>query len=156
MELIPVTAQTEQEACGLRVFPEQEPFVASNAESLLDARDAVRQGVTARPFLLYHRDQAVGFVLLSYGAPDAPSSVGVSSYCIWRLMIDCRFQGRGLGRLAMEAILTYLRQLPQGPGEYVWLSYEPENETARALYHSFGFRETGEQDGTETVAALLL
>ena len=35
-------------------------------------------------------------------------------------------------------------------------SYEPENTTAKKLYYRFGFRETGEMDGNEVVAALNL
>ena len=37
-----------------------------------------------------------------------------------------------------------------------WLSYEPENERAKALYAAFGFRETGEFDGDEAIAVLKL
>ena len=37
-----------------------------------------------------------------------------------------------------------------------WLSYEPENETARRLYASYGFVETGEMDGEEVIAVLRL
>ncbi|ERK58798.1 hypothetical protein HMPREF1983_00698 [Gemella bergeri ATCC 700627] len=40
--------------------------------------------------------------------------------------------------------------------EYCWLSYEPENEVARKLYHSFGFTETGDMDGNEIIAILKL
>ena len=39
---------------------------------------------------------------------------------------------------------------------YCWLSYEPENEAASQLYHSFGFVETGEMDGEELIAILKL
>ena len=42
------------------------------------------------------------------------------------------------------------------PAEYVWLSYEPENEKAKALYRAFGFVENGEWDGDEIVAVLKL
>ena len=37
-----------------------------------------------------------------------------------------------------------------------WLSYEPDNETARRLYASYGFEETGEMDGEEVIAVLRL
>lgn len=37
-----------------------------------------------------------------------------------------------------------------------WLSYEPENETARRLYREYGFEETGEMDGEEVIAVLRL
>ncbi len=40
--------------------------------------------------------------------------------------------------------------------EYCWLSYEPENDIAKHLYHSFGFEETGDMDGKELIAVLKL
>lgn len=41
-----------------------------------------------------------------------------------------------------------------GEAQYCWLSYEPENTAAKKLYHSFGFRETGEMDEGEIIAVL--
>ena len=75
---------------------------------------------------------------------------------IWRFMIDERFQGRGLGRKAMEAVLDYIRTYPCGKADYCWLSYEPENEAAKSLYSKFGFAENGEMDGEEVIAVLKL
>jgi diamine N-acetyltransferase len=43
-----------------------------------------------------------------------------------------------------------------GEAEYCWLSYEPENKVAKALYESFGFTETGDKDGDELIAVLKL
>lgn len=71
-------------------------------------------------------------------------------------MIDERYQGRGLGRKGLEAVLAFIRTFPCGKADRVWLSYEPENEKARRLYQSFGFVETGEMDGNEFIAALEL
>ena len=50
----------------------------------------------------------------------------------------------------------FIRTQPCGEAQYCWLSYEPENAVARELYHSFGFRETGEMDGEEVVAVMEL
>jgi diamine N-acetyltransferase len=38
----------------------------------------------------------------------------------------------------------------------VGISYEPENEAARKLYASLGFKETGEVVGEEVLAVLQL
>jgi diamine N-acetyltransferase len=35
----------------------------------------------------------------------------------------------------------FIRTWPSGKKKYCWLSYEPENETAKKLYASFGFVE---------------
>ena len=44
----------------------------------------------------------------------------------------------------------------RGLDYFCWLSYEPENKAAKALYNSFGFVENGETDGEEIVAVLKL
>ena len=82
--------------------------------------------------------------------------MAAGNYSIWRLMIDRRYQGRGLGRRAMEEALRYIRTWPCGRADACWLSYEPENTGARDLYGSLGFRENGEMDEGEIVAVLPL
>ena len=59
-------------------------------------------------------------------------------------------------RARFAAALDYIRTFPCGSAEYCWLSYEPENKAAKALYNSFGFVENGETDGEEIVAVLKL
>lgn len=77
---------------------------------------------------------------------DAPA-VARGAYCLWRLMIDARYQGRGYGRRALQQALSYIRTFPCGPSEHCWLSYEPGNLKAKRLYESFGFAENGQMDG---------
>ena len=87
------------------------------------------------------------------GDEDEPP-VAAGNYCLWRFMIDRNFQGRGYGKAALEAALRYLAGLPCGPAEYIWLSYEPENQRARAMYRSMGFVENGQRCDDEIVAVL--
>lgn len=60
------------------------------------------------------------------------------------------------GKAALAKAIEYLRTEPCGPAQYCWLSYEPENIAARALYTSMGFSENGETDGEEIVSVLKL
>ncbi len=71
-------------------------------------------------------------------------------------MIDKRYQKRGYGAEAIRLALEFIRTRPCGKALYCELSYEPENEVAAKLYHSFGFVENGEVDGDEIVAVLKL
>ena len=71
-------------------------------------------------------------------------------------MIDKAYQGKGYGKEAVRLALEFIKTLPCGTAEYCWLSYEPENDTARKLYSSFGFAETDEMDGEEMIAVLKL
>ena len=158
MELVKITQENVWKLAALRVAPEQEDFVASNLESLAEAFAVREDGYVALPFGLYENGEPVGFLMIGYGTigqEDEPS-VAAGNYSIWRLMIDRRYQGRGLGRRAMEEALRYIRTWPCGRADVCWLSYEPENTGARDLYGSLGFRENSEMDEGEIVAVLPL
>ena len=71
-------------------------------------------------------------------------------------MIDQKYQNKGFGPEALALGLNFIKSFPCGKAEYCRLSYEPENEAARNLYHSFGFTETGDMDGNELIAILKL
>ena len=156
MELRKIDLQNVWKIVHLSVSDEQKDFVATNAESLIEAYAAIQSGEVALPFALYDREIPVGFVMIGYdslGEENEPS-VAKGNYCLWRFMIDAAYQGRGLGKAAMEAVLAYIRTFPCGQADACWLSYEPENIVAKALYHKFGVRENGEKDGEEIVAVL--
>lgn len=146
------------EIVALEVADSQKSFVATNTQSILEAYCAITNGSVALPFGIYDGDTPVGFTMIGFGCDDwedAPA-IAQGNYSIWRLMIDKRYQGRGYGKAAMEAILKYIRSFPCGEAEYCMLSYEPENTVARELYHSFGFTENGEMDADEIVAVVKL
>jgi diamine N-acetyltransferase len=75
------------------------------------------------------------------------------SYWIGGLVIDADRQGEGSGR---AAVATLLERFREAGAVAAALSYQPENERARALYKSLGFRETGERADGEAVARLAL
>ena len=141
----------------LSVSDEQRDFIATNTESILEAYTTITSGGVALPFGIFDGEQPVGFVMLGYGRlDDDDPSIADGNYCLWRFMIDKSFQHRGYGKKALQLTLDYIRTFPRGPAEWCWLSYEPENEAAKALYHAAGFRETGEICGDEVVAVLHL
>lgn len=158
MELRKIDFENIWPIIKLSVQDPQKEFVATNTESILEAYVTITSGGVALPFGLYENDMLVGFVMLGYGTLDDGEDpvVADGNYCIWRLMIDQNFQGQGLGKKAMEAILAYIKTWPCGKAEQCWLSYEKENTLAGQLYHSYGFIENGEICGGEVVAVLKL
>ena len=95
----------------------------------------------------------VGFAMLfplgDGGDDDSIPEPGTErGYILVRLMIDDRFQGKGYGRAALDAIVELVRQrgLPA-----IRLSVVPENEQALEFYRRNGFAETGEIHGGEIV-----
>ena len=153
-----ITTENGGDVISLSVGDYQRHFVASNAASLALAYILTNNGGVAHPFAVYHDEQPVGFVMLGYGTlgySDEPK-ISRGNYCIWRFMIDQRWQNHGYGREALEQVLAYVRTCPMGPAQYCWLSYEPDNSIAKRLYESFGFHENGETCDGENVAVLRL
>ena len=56
-------------------------------------------------------------------------------------MIDKKYQKKGYGKKAMALALDFVRTYPCGKAKYCWLSYEIDNDGARKLFSSFGFKE---------------
>lgn len=142
----------------LSVNAAQEDFVATNTQSILEAYATISEGNIAMPFAIYNDAELIGFVMFGYGSTDDEDEPEIANgnYCIWRFMIDRAYQGRGYGKAALEEALGFVRTMPCGPAQYCWLSYEPENVAAKALYASAGFRENGSMCGEEIVAVLKL
>jgi len=133
----------------LKVKRCQKDFVASNNNSLAEAYVAITNGCVALPFVICKNNKPIGFLMIGYGMSEddfegedsAFIEMVKNSYCLWRFMIDKRYQGKGYGKKAMELALDYIRTFPCGKADICWLSYEPENEVAKKLYASFGFIE---------------
>lgn len=88
----------------------------------------------------------VGFVMLGHNKQE-------QEFWLWRLMIDEKYQHQGLGNEVVKLALEKFREM--GASE-VYLSYEPENHVADALYRKFGWLPTGKVENGEIVMCLKL
>ncbi|MBO4452620.1 MAG: GNAT family N-acetyltransferase [Clostridia bacterium] len=153
IRLVEIDTDNFYDILDLKVTKVQKNYVASNIFSLAEAYANVSEGKYAKPFGIYAGEKAVGFVMIGYiSAEDAKKEAEededeevpqfiYGSYLIWRFMVDKRYQKRGYGSKALKLALDFIRTFPKGAAEYCWLSYEPENEVAKKLYASFGFKE---------------
>lgn len=137
-----ITAATVNNILKLKVKPEQETFVASNAKSIAEAHFEPKAWFRA----IYADETPVGFVQLIDDA-ETPS------YYIWRFMIDAAHQRKGYGRRALQLVIDYVRSRPNA--REVTLSYVPEEGGPEPLYRSMGFVPTGEIEEDEVVARLV-
>ncbi len=136
MQLKPITPETYDALLALRVRPDQERLVASVVKSLADAyvHDAQFLGG-------WHDDEPVGYVLLYEYTEGDESRVNVV-----RLMVDARHQGRGLGRLLLEATARHVTgQMPHV--QRLRISTLPDNAVALNLYRTAGFEDHGHEAG---------
>ena len=159
LRLEKITGKNVWSILKLRVSEDQESFVAPNDISIIEAYTAITGNGYAFPFGIYEGETPVGFLMIGFDADDcwedAPS-IARGNYNLWRLMIDKNYQNKGYGKEAVRLALEFIKTFPCGKADFCWLSYEPENEIASRLYHSFGFVETGEMDGNEIIAVLKL
>lgn len=149
-----ITNKNIWKVCALEPFDEQKDFVAENIQSLAEAYATRNEGNNALPLAVYQDDDLIGFVMIGKGTVgnEEESDLIKENYCLWRLMIDRKFQGKGYGKQTMDAVMALIRTFPFGQAQKVWLSYEPENTRAKEIYNKYGFVENGEMCGNEIVA----
>jgi len=144
-----ITADTVLAVVRLAVADDQKSFVAPNAVSLAQALFAPEAWYRA----IYLGDQPVGFVMLEDQSLRTPSPAD-PEIGVWRLMIDARFQGRGIGRAALLLVIDQVRR--RGIFKTLLLSYLPGPGCPEPFYRGLGFRPTGRMDGNEVVLELPL
>ncbi|WP_200954419.1 GNAT family N-acetyltransferase [Rhizobacter sp. Root1221] len=149
ISLRPITAETVRAITGLSVSESQKGFVAPNAISLSQALFSPEAWYRA----IYLGEEPVGFVMLEDESlrspqPDTPK-VGV-----WRFMIDAKFQGRGIGKVALLHVIEHVRS--KGLFKRLKLSYVPGPGCPEPFYLGLGFQHTGEVDGNEIVLEIPL
>jgi len=143
VQLAPISTANREAVLALTLAPDQEGFVASNAESLKEAK----RDRDARPRAVSVGERVVGFLMYD-ASPDDDEAV------IYRFMIDQAEQGRGYGRAGLQAALDEIGALKHVRS--ISVCYMPENEGARRLYTSAGFVDEGLDEDGEMIARLLL
>lgn len=98
-----ITPDNYEAVCDLEVSEAQQGFVASNTWSLVQA--AFHPGYQTRA--IRADGEWVGFFMW---VPETPQRMS-----IWRFMVDQRWQGRGIGRRALELALAQIRPRPGWP-----------------------------------------
>ncbi|MEV7043383.1 GNAT family N-acetyltransferase [Amycolatopsis sp. NPDC051061] len=148
VRLVEITGDNRDAVCALRVHPGQERFVASVAKSLEDAATTPEGEPWYRA--VYVGDEPVGFVMLSWDVPPGRPGV-LGPYYLWRLLVDGRYQGRGIGRAVLVEVVSLVRAVG---GTELLTSHQPDDDGPGAFYRKFGFVPTGEIDDGEPVLRL--
>ncbi len=149
IEFRKITGDNIEEIIALEVAENQKDFLeTTNLRSFADAHMLNADGIPANPIAIYADGIAVGFLMYIYDTLDHESFekevfYGKKSYFVWHIMIERRYQGKGYGKLAFEKMLMDMEKMPDGQAEYVSLFYHNNNVTAKTLYASFGFVDTG-------------
>jgi len=151
IELREVTLEVREALGAVRLRPGQDRFVSGVEESLAEAVEYPQ----AHPWYraVYADGEPVGFVMISWDVePDPPLIYG--PWFLWKLLIDERQQGRGLGREVVLAIADLVRR--EG-GDALLTSYVDAPGGPGPFYRGLGFVPTGDVDeGGEVVMRLAL
>lgn len=118
-----------EECIQLKVDETQTSFVATNAYSLLQAN----YEENLYPLGIYAENIMVGFIMYDYDTE-------IDMWGMCRLMIDQRYQKKGIGKSAILQLLDCVRD-KYGNVEF-YTSVERENIVALKLYEDVGFVNT--------------
>ncbi|TLQ47940.1 GNAT family N-acetyltransferase [Streptomyces marianii] len=147
MHLREITDDNREAVRALRVRRNQKQFVASVSKSLKEAAKTPEANPWYRA--VYRDEDPVGFVMLAWKPPTGPYQ---GRHFLWRLLVDKRYQKRGIGREALAQIADLVRA--DGATELL-TSYEPGEGEPWPFYRKFGFEPTGEIDDGEIVLRLV-
>ena len=142
-----ITADNVNALLKLAVAPWQQQFIAPVPRSLAQAA----YQPASRALALYDGEQPVGMMLLMDMRLDKAKPA--QQLFVWRLMVDARHQGRGIGRRAMQWVADEARRLGLAS---VGLSHAIEEGNAGAFYVKLGYAYTGVIDDDEQVMLLAL
>ena len=103
-----ISQDTVTQIMALKVGPDQEHLVATNAQSIAEAHFAENAWFRA----IYAGDTPVGFVMIS-------DIIKKADYFLLRFMIGARYQRSNFGRQAMDLLINHVRTRPNAEELYV-------------------------------------
>jgi len=158
VELRKITWENFNDCLSLDVTDDQKNFIDSNVYALAQAYiAATNDKFPPIAYAIYNGQTVIGLVILVHKYAKDSKYYHENCYEVVSFMIGKQFQGKGYGKEAFARVIDIIKTFPEGKAKSVCLSYDPTNETARRLYASYGFIETGSvNDIGEVVAKLLI
>lgn len=136
-QLFELNAENWYACCELEVAKAQKPYMEPNAVSIAQSKFET----TFKPFAIYDEENVVGFLMYN-SVPEE-----LDAYWIYRIMIDQRYQGKGIGKAASRLIIEEMASSLNA--KKLVVGYHPENHEAHRLYASLGFVDDGDRFGKE-------
>lgn len=142
VELRKVNIGNWKECCKLSVLDKDKRFVRSS-EGIIAKAYAL--GELADLYAIYYDEEAAGLVLIRYYEEG-------QEYVLDQMMIDKRFQQKGIGTKAFKELTSKLNHKRRY--DSIILCYIEGNESAKKFYLKQGFEHTGEIDEDEVIMKL--
>lgn len=132
-----LSSENWYECCQLEISEEQKEYIDTNAISIAQSKFEV----TLKPYAIICDGVIVGFLMYNSVKEE------LDGYWIYRIMIDKKFQGKGIGRIASELMFFEMSKLPDV--KKIVVGYHPDNLGAHNLYSKLGFINNGDRFGKE-------
>ena len=147
-----ITRANWRDALLLTVRPDQQRFIAGYAPIaaiILSKAYVGAEGMRWEPYAFVSEGEMVGLAAL------ATEPRHTDQRWLFHLFIDERYQGRGVGRAALAAFISWVKE-HHTSCQFLALTVHPENHVAQRLYTGMGFRPTGDERGGEPVYRVAL
>ena len=150
VRLVPITRDNQGAYRRLCTHRSQESFVGGVEQSYADALfpwEEAGQPVVAILLGIEADGEPVGFLMYA----DVPP--GAAEPTVWRLLVDRRHQGRGIGRTAMSLLHDRLQSAGHAAVRVAWLE---GRGSPGPFFLRLGYVPTGETDNDAAIARLVL
>ena len=142
VKIVELNAENWYDCCELEVSTEQKEYMEPNAISIAQSKFET----TLKPYAIYAADKIVGFLMYNSVQEE------LDGFWIYRIMVDKKFQSKGIGKAATELMILEMAKLPNA--KKIIVGYHPENLGAHHLYSSLGFIDHGDRFGKEMAVIL--
>jgi GNAT superfamily N-acetyltransferase len=140
IELRKITEANRDAVAAIHAGPAEGRFVSSVVESIEEAEESPEGSPWYRA--VYLDGEPVGFVMLSWNVTPQPPDI-IGPWFLWKLIVDERQQGRGIGRAIVEEVVRLIRA--EGATE-LFTSHVIGEGGPDGFYERLGFVPTGALD----------
>ena len=140
IEFREITDRNRAAVVAIHAGPAEGRYVPSVANSIEEAAETPEGKPWYRA--VYLEGEPVGFVMLSWDVTPKPPDIS-GPWFLWRLIVDERHQGRGIGRAIVEEVVRLIRA--EGATELLTSHGMGEGDPG-AFYERLGFVPTGDFD----------
>lgn len=142
-----LSAKTAVDANSLTLKRGQEQFIAPPSYSI---SEQYVNPTTAWPRVVLDGDTVVGFVRGNF---DSENSNEELRSCLWRIHVAADYQGKGVGKFAVNALADEARTRGNNRLTVLW---EKGDEGPEAFFLRVGFKEVGTTAYGEVIGEITL
>jgi diamine N-acetyltransferase len=115
VKIVELNAENWYDCCELEISTEQIEYIEPNAISIAQSKFEC----TIKPFAIYFEEKVVGFLMYNTVQEE------LDGFWVYRIMVDKKFQGKGIGKAATKMMISDMAKLPNA--KKIVVGYHPEN-----------------------------